>query len=175
MANDRKQKIKSWYLKLMPEKTAHENIIQYIFRQFYFPDSAGHPSLTVTILIYTMIIIGAVTVTEVINAVKIDKVLDAAGRVTKETVHGFSDLFLILVTGLSVVVTGWYRQRQNKLGSAEQGEVVTDTIAKHATDYVKQTFSKLVRANPAAGAVANVASTVAAEATTPPAQRSTEE
>ena len=106
---------------LFPVKNEKENIIQYIFRQFYICDSSGQPSLTVSVLFYVMILVAIITFVEVQNAkVWITQTLDDKTVLSKPL--GFSDHFLYLAVILSGVVTTYYRSRQNKIGSLEAGE-----------------------------------------------------
>lgn len=97
---------------LLPPKKSTENILQYIFRQFLLTDSTGHPSITVSILLFVMILVAWVTYTEV----------EMAKTIVNQTPVGFSENFMYLIISLSVVITGFYRARQNKHGSSEEGE-----------------------------------------------------
>lgn len=111
-----KDKIVKALLLFFPKKNPNENIFQYILRQFWLCDSRGNPSITVTILVYVMALVGAVSYVACKNAMQVITVYDAAGKIVKTIPQGFNDTFLVLVMGLTIVITGWYRQRQNKSG-----------------------------------------------------------
>jgi hypothetical protein len=115
---------------LFPPKKPTENIFQYIVRQCFLCDSTGRPSITVTILIYTMLLFGAVVGVACTNALVMKTITDAAKIVSVEPT-GFSDTFLVMMMGLTVILTGVYRQRQKKTGADEPGEKeggITSTI-----------------------------------------------
>jgi len=117
---------------LFPKKSKYENIFQYIIRQFYIPDSRGYPSLTVTILVFVMILTAIVAHTEIVNAQFITMIKGVKAPV------GFSDTFIYWMIGLSVVITGWYRQRQNKAnGNGEDG------ILEQVKNYINIVVKKI--------------------------------
>lgn len=137
MTRKSKEQAKSVLGFLFPKKNDKENIFQYLLRQLYVSDSAGRPSLTVTILMFVMSIVGVVTFVEIKNAITMVKYFDGAGKIIKIAPHGFSDLFMYLVIGLSIVITGWYRQRQNKVFSNEPGEVLpSETAIEKAKTFI---------------------------------------
>lgn len=98
---------------LFPKKNEDENIFQYIVRQFYFTDSRGYPSLTVTILFFVMGIVLAVTIIEC--------------KLALLTQKGFSVSFLSLVISLAVVITTFYRQRQKGIKETPDQELIVDS------------------------------------------------
>jgi len=129
---EKKGKFKRFIRFMFPPKLQRENILQYILRQFFVPDSSGRPSITVSILFFVMAIVAAVTAVEIENA----KVL------VKEIPHGFSSDFMYLVIGLSIVITGWYRQRQNKINGDEPGERSTGLIGT-VKNYITEVISNV--------------------------------
>jgi len=113
---------------ILPIKNAKENLLQYIMRQFLIPDSSGNPSITSTILFFTMALIAAITLTEIKNSqVWISTVMDKTTTISKPL--GFSDHFLYLIILLSGTITAYYRSRQNKLNSNEAGEKSSNLIS----------------------------------------------
>jgi len=111
-----KDKLVKVLLLFFPKKNPNENIFQYVLRQLWLCDSRGNPSITVTILVYVMALVGAVSYVACYNAMQLVTFYDAAGKVIKTAPQGFADTFLVLVMGMTIVITGWYRQRQNKGG-----------------------------------------------------------
>jgi hypothetical protein len=105
--------LKSFFGFLLPPKTPQENILQYILRQFLISDSSGNPSITVTILIYVMVLIGVVAGVEVRNAMTMVNFYDMAGHIARTAPNGFSQPFLYLIISLSIVITSWYRIKQH--------------------------------------------------------------
>jgi len=128
--------LKQGYLSIFPRKGKNENVIQYILRQFYISDSRGNPSLTVTILVFVMAIVAAVTFVECRMALMMTYVYDAAGRVIGSHPTGFSITFLSLVISMSAILTYFYRQRQNKVGSDESGEVYHKGTVDQIKNYI---------------------------------------
>ena len=102
-------------------------------------DSYGKPSLTVTILIYTMILFGVVVGVASTNALVI-KTFTSADKIVSAEPTGFSDTFLVMMMGLTVILTGFYRQRQNKKGSDEpeerNGGGIVDTIKQFVANKI---------------------------------------
>ncbi len=135
-------KILRW---LFPPKNKNENVFQYIIRQFWLCDSRGNPSITVTILVYVLVLVGSVAWIESMNAIKMKttEIVKASGEIIKTAMPtGFSDTFLVLVIGLTVVITAWYRQRQKISGVEKQsgcGEVeegLLDKVKSHVTSLI---------------------------------------
>lgn len=118
------QYIKKFIHFILPKKTEQENIIQYFLRQLLVSDSYGNPSITTTILYFVMIIIGVVVWAEVKNSFQVVEVLDKEKGILTKGVKGFSSEFLYLVMSIAVVITYFYRSRQDKFGSEEPGEVI---------------------------------------------------
>lgn len=121
---------------LFPPKNPAENILQYFMRQLLVADAKGNPSFTTTILAYVMILVGIVTYVEMKNA----QILVAGKPV------GFTDTFLYLIIGLSIVITGWYRQRQKKQEGVDgqPSEPDAGTLSTIKT-YVEQVVQKFVK------------------------------
>ena len=136
--------VKKFFGFIFPKKSPYENILQYIIRQLYIPDSNGKPSLTVTILIYTMILILLVTYVEIKNALVITIIKDNTGNIIQQPT-GFSALYLTLIISLSVIITTFYRQRQNKFGSSEEGEKLDTTLIQQIIDIAKNLIIKKVK------------------------------
>ncbi len=139
---DRLKRIALWFF---PPKAPTENLIQYLFRQLYFPDSRGRPSITVTILIYVLALVGCVAFVECHNAmiIAITKITDAAGKTTITTApYGFSVTFLTMVIGLTALITGWYRQRQSKAGEPGENGDINDFIFSKVKEYVTSLIGK---------------------------------
>lgn len=137
-----KDVIANGFFKLFPRKKANENVVQYIIRQFYVPDSKGTPSLTVTILFFVMVLVSIVTFVEC--QIALSWVYSyAAGVLVNKQLTGFSVSFLSLIISLSVVITAFYRQRQR--GIPEVPDQVLDvgivgkakTLIKGALDSKK--------------------------------------
>ena len=110
------------FFTLFPHKNPLESVFQYIIRMFYLSDASGRPSLTSTVLFYVMILVGIVTFIECSIALT-PTFIYANGMLVKAYLTGFSVSFLSLIISLSVVITAFYRQRQNKIGSEEPGEL----------------------------------------------------
>jgi hypothetical protein len=108
---------------LLPPKSDKENIFQYIIRQLLIPDSHGVPSFTVTMTVFVMVIIGFVVASEFQNSFKIVRIYSVDKKIIQESVKGFSAEFIYFMISLSAVIMYWYRQRSNKVGSDEKGEV----------------------------------------------------
>ena len=125
---------------LFPKKTEHENILQYLIRQLFIPDASGKPSITVTILFYVMLVVGIVTFVETKNAQVITK--QTQDNITISQPTGYSENFLYLIIGLSVVITSFYRGRQNKVGSSEEGEKTLGLIDA-AKEYISNVVKKV--------------------------------
>lgn len=123
------------FFNFFPKKGVNENVIQYIIRQFYLTDSKGVPSLTVSILFFVMAIVAIVTFVECQIALSCVYVYSAGVLVGKH-LAGFSITFLSLIISLSVVITTFYRQRQNKVGSDEKGEVLSKKMVDQAKSYI---------------------------------------
>lgn len=130
-----KNLIVNGFFKFFPKKGVNENVIQYIIRQFYLTDSKGVPSLTVSILFFVMILVAVVAFVECQIALSWVYVYSAGVLVGKH-LAGFSITFLSLVISLAVVITTYYRQRQNKVGSDEQGEVLSKGMEDQAKSYI---------------------------------------
>ena len=128
---------------LFPKKSVKENILQYIVRQFLMPDSSGRPSLTVTILVFVMAIVAVVCFVEIQLAQTIVTKVSKLGEKTTAPL-GFSDNFLYLVIGLSIVITGWYRSRQNKINSNEPGETPAGVLGA-VKQYVQTAAKRIIK------------------------------
>ena len=115
----------NWFLRmvrwLIPSKSKSENAIQYLLRQLYLSDSRGLPSITVTILFFVMGIVAAVTGLEIEMAKRMVETTVTMGTTITKTIKplGFSDNYLYLVIGLSIVITSWYRIRQKNSGESQ--------------------------------------------------------
>lgn len=123
------------FFNFFPRKGANENVVQYILRQFYLTDSKGTPSLTVTILFFVMVLVVIVTFVECQVALSWVYVYSAGVLIGKH-LAGFSVTFLSLIISLSVVITTFYRQRQNKVGSDEKGEVLSKGMVDQTKSYI---------------------------------------
>ena len=128
---------------MFPKKTVYENIFQYIIRQFLMPDSSGRPSLTVTILVFVMAIVAVVCFVEIQLAQTIVTKVSKLGEKTTAPL-GFSDNFLYLVIGLSIVITGWYRSRQNKINSNEPGKTPAGVLGA-VKQYIQMAAKKVIK------------------------------
>lgn len=127
---------------LFPPKNEKENIFQYIIRQFYLCDTSGRPSLTVTILVYVMALVGIVTGVILNNSMFVTQMIAADGAVSIN-LFGIPDAFIYFVIGLSVVITGWYRQKQNKVGSDEPGEVIPSGIINTIKEFITSKIASM--------------------------------
>jgi len=123
------------FFSFFPRKGTNENVVQYILRQFYLTDSKGTPSLTITILFFVMVLVAIVTFVECQVALSWVYVYSAGALIGKH-LAGFSVTFLSLIISLSVVITTFYRQRQNKVGSDEKGEVLSKGMVDQAKSYI---------------------------------------
>ena len=134
--------------KLFPTKNAQENVFQYILRQFLLSDSFGRPSWTVTILVYTMALVGAVSYVQFKVALSAVSTIDATGtHITM--LKGFSSEYMYLVIGLSIIITAFYQKRSKP--EKEESEPETNAMVEMAKV-----------GNPAINAVAQVASNLTA-------------
>lgn len=79
---------------LFSRKSPNENVMQYIFRQFLFPDSRGKPSLTATFFIWIMVIITYLTINAITLAFKMNVIMTPTTE--SRTMVGFSDSLIYL-------------------------------------------------------------------------------
>jgi hypothetical protein len=117
-----------------------------MLRQLYVADSNGKPSITVTILFYVMTLLAVVTYIESINALKTIEV--TTGETVTVAPKGFSDAFMMMIIGLSIVVTTYYRQRQNKSGAdapAAEDASTGNGVIDVAKNYVSKIAGKFVK------------------------------
>lgn len=113
-------------------KSEYENILQYLIRQFLFPDSRGKPSLTATFFVWIMILISYVTYITCTLAMRTN-IETLEGNKVSETYVGFTDTIIYLY----IVIVGYlgymFMKRENQERHAEeqtQGNIITDIIGK---------------------------------------------
>lgn len=110
-----------------PDKKLSENFAQYLFRQMYVPDSNGRPSITTSILMFVMILIGVVAATEITVALSRVTVTAPDGTVTT-SLKGVGAEFMYLLIALSVVVTKFNNDRATRIakeGVDQRGDAGT--------------------------------------------------
>lgn len=136
-------RIKGLFEKLFPRKTASENFIQYIVRQFYVADSNGKPSITTTILMFVMTLVAVIAGVEMTVALSHVKVTAANGTVT-ESLRGISSEFMYLLIALSVVITKFNNDRAARQGQGAQSGQTQSAGADQPTTTAESIIDKAV-------------------------------
>lgn len=109
----KKEKTVEFIHHFFPEKKVTENFIQYMLRQIYFSDTSGRPSVTVTILLFVMFIVGIVAGIESTVALSQVKTVKPDGT-TITMLKGFGSEFMYLMIALSVVITKYFNDRSER-------------------------------------------------------------
>ena len=114
--NSIKNKLKKLYDFAVLSPNNNESLFQYILRFFLIPSSAGIPSWTYTLVVYFAIIFGFVYIDETYIAHSIVKEYDAAGKLIKEYMKGYSTGFWSMILSLSAAVVFFikFRDQRNK-------------------------------------------------------------
>lgn len=100
---------------LFSRKSPHENVLQYLFRQFLFPDSRGKPSLTATFFIWVMGIVTYLSINAIELAFKMNTIVTATSE--SRTMVGFSDSLIYLY----ITIVGFLGYMFNKRETREAG------------------------------------------------------
>lgn len=102
---------------IFPKRSYKENLIQYIIRQFLVCDSNGVPSVTTTVLYYSMIIVAIVVWVEVKLALSSVETLNPETHLIVKGFKGFSTEFLWLIFVLVTIITAYAQARSKRIGN----------------------------------------------------------
>jgi hypothetical protein len=122
-----------------------ESIFQFILRQFLIPDSAGKPSITMTISAIAMGLMVYVVDTACKIASTPIKIYDpATGNLIKESLQGFSAEFFYLMITIFTAISVLYKIRQqNKTNETDlSDDANSNTIIAKAAEIINKIKSK---------------------------------
>lgn len=128
---------KKWYQEipkkilnfLFIRKADTENVWQYILRNLEVADSNGKPSWTLTILLFVMVICGAVVFFE-IKIAQSDVTIKAPDGTITTQLRGFSDTFIWFISLLAGVITYFFQAREKRLNGNGNGGIISQTLGK---------------------------------------------
>lgn len=116
---------------IFTKPNAKESVVQFLIRQVMLSDSKGNPSWTITILVYTMLLVAYVSHYSTKLAFTTVNTLDpATGKVITQCVKGYPTEFWYLIIALSVVITTAFNAKSAATQSADSGVEPSGIISK---------------------------------------------
>lgn len=129
---------------ILTKKSENENVFQFSIRQALPPDSSGKPSWQLFIVLWSLVVMSYVTVTEIQVALSYVVQTDAkTGAILTKKLRGFSEPFIYFVMMFGGIVSGlFYKREKDRKAADGTNAAPTEGVLNSIKDRVTAFISK---------------------------------